>query len=140
MVEMTADLPIEQHQGDAMRLLFDFSEAIAHQREALAKRDWAKLQQSIQALQQAMHQIASFPGGAEGVRHQLVASEGGAREIADRLIEKVAIERRSSAELIRLQLQRFQALQTMTSLDEESATYNESGTSKGRIGRLSTWV
>jgi hypothetical protein len=137
---MTADLPIKQHQGDAMRLLFDFSEAIAHQREALAKRDWAKLQQSIHALQQAMHQIASFPGGAEGVRHQLVASEGEARETADRLIEKVAIERRSSAELIRLQLQRLQALHTMTSLDEETTTYSESGTSKGRIGRLSTWV
>jgi len=123
-----------------MRLLFDFSEAIAQQREALAKRDWAKLQQSIQVLQHAMHQIASFPGGAEGVRHQLVASEGEAREAADRLIEKVAIERRSSAELIRLQLHRLQALQTMTSLDEESATYTESGTSKGRVGRLSTWV
>lgn len=123
-----------------MRLLFDFSEAISNQREALAKRDWVKLQHSIQSLQQAMQQIASFPGGAEGVRNQLVSSEGHARKVADRLIEKVMIERRSSAELIRLQLQRLQALQTMTSLDEESTTYTESGTSKGRISRLSTWV
>jgi hypothetical protein len=137
---MTTDLPIGQHEGDAMRLLFDFSEAIAHQREALAKRDWVKLQRSIQALQHAMHQIASFPGGAEGVRHQLVASEGEAREAADRLIEKVAIERRSSAELIRLQLQRLQALQAMTSLDDDAGTYTESGATKGRSGRLSTWV
>jgi len=137
---VTTSQPAPENQGDAMRLLFDFSEAISNQREALAKRDWVKLQHSIQSLQQAMQQIASFRGGAEGVRNQLVSSEGQARKVADRLIEKVMIERRSSAELIRLQLQRLQALQTMTSLDEESATYTESGTSKGRIGRLSTWV
>ncbi|NDA83107.1 MAG: hypothetical protein EBY01_08675 [Actinobacteria bacterium] len=136
---MTTTEPTEQ-KGDAIGLLFDFSEAIAHQREALAKRDWPKLQHSIRALQQAMHQIASFPGGAEGVRSQLITSEGQARKTADRLIEKVMTERRSSAELIRLQLQRIQALQTMTALEADTATYTETGANKGRGGRLSTWV
>jgi hypothetical protein len=137
---MTTDRLPQPTEDDAMRLLFDFSEAIAHQREALAKRDWGKLQVSIQSLQEAMQQIASFPGGAEGVRRQLAASEEAVRESADRLIEKVSIERRSSAELIRLQLQRLQALQTMTSLSEETATYTESGASGGQGNRLSTWV
>jgi len=137
---MTTNLLTEPIQGDVMRLLFDFSEAIALQREALAGRDWAKLQQSIHALQQAMQHISSFPGGAEGVRKQLLASEGTARETADHLIERVMIERRSSAELIRLQLQRLQALQTMTSFEEDAGLYSETGATKGRGGRLSTWV
>ncbi|NBO81854.1 MAG: hypothetical protein EBU75_03245 [Betaproteobacteria bacterium] len=136
---MTTTEPVER-QGDPLSLLFDFSEAIAHQREALAKRDWLKLQNSIRTLQQAMHQIASFPGGAEGLRHQLLASDGQERQTADRLIEKVMVERRSSAELIRLQLQRFQALQAMTSLGEDAATYTETGGGQGRGSRLSTWV
>jgi len=123
-----------------MRLLFDFSEAISQQREALASRDSAKLQLSIKGLQHAMHQIANFPGGAEGVRSQLVATEGQARVSADRLIEKVSVERRSSAELIRLQLQRLQALQAMTALQGETATYSESGAINSKGGRLSTWV
>jgi hypothetical protein len=74
------------------------------------------------------------------VRSQLITSEGQARKTADRLIEKVMTERRSSAELIRLQLQRIQALQTMTALEADTATYTETGANKGRGGRLSTWV
>jgi hypothetical protein len=137
---MTTDLLTEPIQVDAIRLLFDFSEAVALQREALVGRDWTKLQQSIQSLQHAMQQISSFPGGAEGVREQLLASEGVVRERADQLIERVTIERRSSAELIRLQLQRLQALQTMTSFEEDAGLYSETGATKGRGGRLSTWV
>lgn len=139
-MKISTDLPIEKNLGDAMCLLFTFSEAISMQRDALARRDWVKLQQSIQALQQAMHQIASFPGGPEGMRSQLNASAGDTREAADLLIQKVVIDRRSSAELIRLQLQRLQALQLMTSLESDDGTYTESGNNKGRSGRLSTWV
>jgi len=137
---MNSNRSNDQSQRGALRLLFDFSEAISCQREALALRDWTKLQGSIQALQVAMSQIANFPGGAEGVRQQLLETEGKTKDAANQLIEKVMIERKSSAELIRLQLQRLQALKTITALEEDSATYTESGANKGKSIHLSTWA
>ena len=136
---MMMEFPLNQ-TGDALRLLFGFSEALARQREALVGRDWLALQQSIKALQLAMQNIAKFPGGSEGVRRQLIDIEGPDREMADRLIENVIAERRSSSELIRLHLQRVQALQAMTSLDSDVKTYGDSGAVKGTGARLSTWV
>ena len=136
---MTTEIPFAQ-KGDALRLLFAFSEAIARQHKALLTRDWVELQQSLRELQQAMQEIGSFPGGSDGVRKQLSQIQGQERETADRLIEKVVTERRASSELIRLHLQRLQVLQVMSSMESDVETYGASVASKGAGGRLSTWV
>lgn len=132
-------LPLNQTE-DALRLLFSFSEAIERQRRALAGRNWSDLNESIKELQLAMQAMASFPGGSDGVRRQLSTAEAKDRQRADELIEKVISERKSSSELIRLHLQRLNALQAMTSIDPEISTYGESGAKQGTATRLSTWV
>lgn len=85
-----------------------------------------------------MHRAASIPGGVAQLRGSIEALEGEEREQVRTLLEQIQAERQASSELIRLNLQRFQNLESIFALDRSATSGSAPKLGSGQ--RLSKWV
>lgn len=127
---MTTD-PVSHFLRETLGVLRD-------QRTAIASRDWASLERSLERLRHVMHRAASIPGGVAQLRGSIEALEGEEREQVRTLLEQIQAERQASSELIRLNLQRFQNLESIFALDRSAASGSAPKLGSGQ--RLSKWV
>jgi len=116
-------------------------EVLRDQRTSIAARDWVGLERALDRLRDVMGKVASIPGGSQRLRSSIEALDGSDRDGAQVLLEQIQAERQASSELIRLNLQRFQSLEAMFSLDAASARNPNADTPGFAAGRrLSKWV
>lgn len=129
-----------EHQGLAIGLLGDLVKALSNQRQALVGSDWRSLAEVIPRLQDVVSAISNFPGGIEGVRGELSKVDPTTREELDGLLASASVDRKTATELIRINLQRYNALRSIHSLSDEQDTYGQDATSPRPGLKLSTRV
>lgn len=131
-------LNAESHE--ALSLVSKLVAAMAEQREALASSDWAALSAAVPQLQTVVWSISQFPGGVEGLRNELSNMSDDRRETLKATLQAAAVDRRTSAELIKINLQRFSALRSIYALSEADDVYGQHAASTRPGLKLSTRV
>jgi hypothetical protein len=108
-----------------LEILQAFSTNLALQREAIAAKNWAALAEIVPHLQHAMSLVQSYPGGAASLRADLseLASQGKS-QVAD-LLQGAAADRLAAAELIRININRLNALKAL--LEHGAMDQSETG-------------
>ena len=120
-----ASSPETRAEPSALDILQIFATNLALQREAIDQRNWAGLAEVVPKLQHAMGLVQSYPGGPAGLRANLtsIASTSGSC-IAD-LLERASSDRMAAAELIRVNVNRLNALKSL--LEHGAFDNSESG-------------
>ncbi|NDD11199.1 MAG: hypothetical protein EB072_00790 [Betaproteobacteria bacterium] len=97
----------------ATEIIRVFASSLAVQRKAIADRNWDALAAVVPKLQEAMVRVKAFPGGAEGLKWSL-SSLGQDHHLGiNALLEEAASERLAAAELIRVNIQRLNAIKSL---------------------------
>jgi hypothetical protein len=130
--DVSADRPVE--------LLGQLVGALSKQRQALAESDWSALNEVIPQLQDVVFSISQYPGGIEGLRAELAGLSEELRSGVNESLEAAAVDRKASAELIKINLQRFYALRSIHAVSASEDTYGQDSLSPRPGLKLSTRV
>lgn len=95
-----------------LEILQAFAVNLALQRQALAERNWVALSEVVPKLQQSMSLVQAYPGGAAGLRERLASMTSENNEVSS-LLEHATSDRLMSAELIRMNIHRLNALKSL---------------------------
>jgi hypothetical protein len=108
---------------------------LALQREAIATKDWTALAEIIPNLQHAMSLVQNYPGGVSSLRADLSKlTSQGETQVAD-LLQDAAADRLAAAELIRININRLNALKAL--LEHGAVDHTETGqVNRGSPGSL----
>lgn len=117
---MTNDNPLNQR---ALNLAEALVGALSKQRQALAVSDWTALSEAVPQLQEAVYSISGFPGGIEGLREELSSLSAGERNQLEQWFAAAAVDRKTASELIKINLQRFNALKSFHAVSASDDTY-----------------
>jgi hypothetical protein len=114
--------------------------ALSKQRQALADSDWSALNAVIPQLQDVVFSISQYPGGIEGLRSELAGLSEDLKSSVSQTLEAAAVDRKASAELIKINLQRFNALKSIHAVSADEDTYGQDTLSPRPGLKLSTRV
>lgn len=109
----------------ALEILQTFATNLAMQREAIAQRNWAGLAEIIPKLQHAMSLVQAFPGGSAGLRAELSVMAAQNDNRVSKLLEDASSDRLVAAELIRVNVNRLNALRSL--FENGALDHTESG-------------
>ena len=110
--------------------------AVAGLREVLEAERLDDYPKAIETAQQSLNEIASFPGGIDGLREALDQESEQQRLRLREMIMQASIDHRVNGDLIRIAAQKNAALQALIAQESDSATYSNQGQVPGVLGSL----
>jgi len=122
----------------AAELILSLAHLVGEQRTAMQRSDWVDLERVLLQMRSVMDKIQASRGGAEGFRTQLQDLAPQERARVDDVLYEANVDRQISAELIRLNLHRFNALRAMRAHAEGVDGYDRDGRAIAHGVRLST--
>ena len=121
----------------AVALVLSLAQLVAEQKASMQSSDWDSLERVLSEMRAVMDAVLASEGGVPGLRRELEQLAAPERDRIDHILREASTDRLVSAELIRLNLHRFNALRAMRAHADGVDGYGKDGRGVAHRMRLS---